>query len=409
MSDKSPVTLSRRLDRLPPYLFARLNALRHQKRRDGDDVIDLGMGNPNDPPPQEVVDKLCEAVQKPKNHRYSVSAEGIMSLKRELAVHYEKVRGVALNPEDEIVCTIGSKEGLSHMALALMDSGDTAVVATPAFPIHIHSVTLAGGSVLSVPMAATDKLASSIANVLEMVRPKPKFILLNFPHNPTTAVADRDFFSEMVGLANKHGVMIVHDYAYADTVFDGYEAPSFLSVPGAKNVGVEFSTMSKAFSMAGWRVGFCVGNRKMVKALAQIKGYYDYGIFQPVQIASIIALRHCREHSRELAQVYQGRRDTLCRGLERIGWPVDWPKATMFLWARIPEQYRNIGSFEFALKLLNEANVAVSPGSSFGQGGDEYVRFALVENELRLKQAVRQIGYCLKLAPGRQEKQPEIP
>jgi alanine-synthesizing transaminase len=391
-----PVALADRMHLLPPYLFGRLNAAKHAKRRAGADVIDLGMGNPNDPTPQPIVDKLCEAVRNPRNHRYS-AASGILNLRKEVAKDYHKHFGVEVDPDLEIICTIGSKEGISHLSLALLGPGDTALVPEPAFPIHIYSPLLAGANVITVPLVEGPELVRSLENVTAHLRPKPKALFLNYPHNPTTMVADLDFFREVVRFARQHQVLVIHDFAYRDLVFDGYRAPSFLQAEGAKSVGVEFTTMSKSYNMAGWRVGFCVGNRHMVEALGKIKGYYDYGLFQPVQIASIIAMRHHRQDAEKQAAVYQARRDVLVDGLNRYGWKVTKPRGTMFVWAPIPEKYRDMGSIEFALKMMEDAEVAVSPGRAFGEHGEGFLRFALVENELRLKQAVRQIGKAFKI------------
>ncbi|MGQ3683608.1 MAG: aminotransferase class I/II-fold pyridoxal phosphate-dependent enzyme [Candidatus Loosdrechtia sp.] len=395
MSEEFTIQVANRVKRLPPYLFGRLNALKYEKRRNNIDVIDLGMGNPNDPTPQPIIQKLCDAVQDPRNHRYTVSANGIYNLRREIAKYYEKQFNVLLDP-DEVVCTIGSKEGISHLCLGLLETGDIALVPNPAFPIHIHAVNLAGGSVVSVPLSAEEDFLPNLFNTARSLIPKPKIIILNFPHNPTAATVDLDFFEKIVAFAKKHNIIIVHDFAYCEITFDGYKAPSFLQAKGAKEVGVEFNTMSKSFNMAGWRLGFCVGNKEIVSTLAKVKGYYDYGIFQPVQIASIIALRECNTYAKEQAKIYQTRRDILCDGLNRIGWNIKKPKASMFVWAPIPEKYRSMGSVDFAFKLINEAEVAVAPGIAFGENGEGYLRLALVENELRLKQAIRQIDRVLK-------------
>jgi alanine-synthesizing transaminase len=385
-----------RVDKLPEYIFGKLNAAKLSRRRNGEDVIDLGMGNPNDPTPRRIIDKLVEAVQDPRNHRYSVSADGIFNLKREVARAYKRDYGVEVDPETQVVCTIGSKEGLSHLALVLVEPGDVAIVPTPGFPPHLHSVTLAGGSLLT-PRLSTDldffdELDDSVAELAS----KPKFLMLNFPHNPTAMTVEPEFFERAVRFGREHEIPIIHDFAYRDITFDGYRAPSFLQAGGADEVGMEFSSMSKSFNMAGWRVGFGVGNPRLVEGLARIKGYYDYGMFMPVQIASIIALRHCMDEVREQAAVYERRRDTLCDGLNRVGWPVEKPRGTMFLWAPIPEDSREMGSVDFCFMLLEEANVAVAPGAAFGQRGDGFVRMAFVENRQRLRQAVRQIGRCLR-------------
>jgi len=395
MSEDFTIEVSERIKRLPPYLFGRLNAMKYDKRTRGIDIIDLGMGNPNDPTPKRVIDKLCEAVQDPRNHRYS-DAAGIFNLRREVARHYDAAFGVKLDPEEEVICTIGSKEGFSHLCLALLGPGDTALVPSPSFPIHVYSVALAGANVISVPMQPLDTLVKRMSDVAGDLYPKPKVLILNFPHNPTAATVELDFFKDAYRFARDNNIIVLSDFAYGETVFDGYRAPSFLQVRGAKRISVEFSTMSKAFNMAGWRVGFCTGNSEIVGALRRVKGYYDYGLFQPVQIASIIALRECKQFVQEQAAVYQARRDVLCRGLERIGWEVDWPKATMFVWARMPEAWTEMGSIDFSFKLMEDAEVAVAPGRAFGEAGEGYMRLALVEKEPRLRQAVRQIGRALR-------------
>ncbi|BBO17037.1 aminotransferase [Candidatus Brocadia pituitae] len=398
MPEEFVINVAQRVKQLPPYLFGRLNALKYEKRRNNIDVIDLGMGNPNDPTPQPVIQKLCEAVQDPRNHRYTVSANGIYNLRREVAKYYERQFGVTLDP-DEVVCTIGSKEGISHLCLGLLETSDTVVVPNPAFPIHIHAVNLAGAHVVSVPLTDDEQFLPNLIKVTKNLNPLPKLIILNFPHNPTAVTVELSFFEEIVPFARKHNIIIVHDFAYCGIAFDGYKPPSFLQVKGAKDVGVEFNTMSKSFNMAGWRLGFCVGNKEIVSTLAKVKGYYDYGIFQPVQIASIIALRECNKYTSEQAQIYQNRRDVLCEGLNRIGWDVKKPKASMFVWAPIPEKWRSMGSVDFAYKLMNDAEVSVAPGAAFGERGEGYLRLAIVENELRLKQAVRQIDRALRDKP----------
>ncbi|WP_422931324.1 aminotransferase class I/II-fold pyridoxal phosphate-dependent enzyme [Singulisphaera sp. PoT] len=390
------IEVAPRVRGLPPYLFGKINELKYRKRRDGIDVIDLGMGNPTDPPDQAVIDKLCEAAQDTKNHRYSV-ASGVYNLRREVAAKYEARFGVTLDPDNEVVATIGSKEGFSHMCLALLGPGDTALVPAPSFPIHVHAIALASANVIALDVRDSNEFLSNIARVCESLFPKPKILVLNYPHNPSATVVDKAFFEEIVKLARKYRFFVMHDFAYGDISFDGYQAPSFLSVPGAIDVGCEFTTMSKGYNMAGWRVGYATGNRHMLGALKAIKGYYDYGIFQAVQIAAIVALRH-GEPGR-LAQVaeYQMRRDVLVDGLNRLGWNVEKPKAGMFVWAQMPEPWRSkMGSIDFAMKLLEEAEVAVSPGRGFGDSGEGCLRLALIENEHRLRQAVRQIGRCLK-------------
>ena len=390
------IDVADRVKRLPPYLFGRINDLKYRKRRAGIDVIDLGMGNPTDVPAETVIDKMVEAVRDERNHRYSMS-NGLFNLRREAALRYQRRHGVTLDPETEVLAGLGSKEVFSHMCLALMGPGDTAIVPAPSFPIHVYSVALASANVLSIDCTAPDRFLAKVADVAENLYPRPKVLILNFPHNPSTTVVERDFFVDVVALARKFGIMVIHDFAYGDICFDGYRAPSFLSVPGAKDVGIETTTMSKGYNMAGWRLGFCAGNAEMVRALATIKGYYDYGIFQAIQIAGILALRHGDDLVERQALEYQKRRDVLVDGLLRIGWEVTPPRASMFVWARSPEKWRQqLGSMEFAMKLLEEAEVAVSPGRGFGEAGEGYLRLALVENEKRLRQAVRQIGRCLR-------------
>ena len=381
---------------LPPYLFGKINELKYRKRVAGIDIIDLGMGNPTDPPEQWVIDKLCEAAQDDRNHRYSV-ANGVLNLRKEVADRYERRFKVALDPDQEVVATIGSKEGFSHMCLALLGPGDTALVPAPSFPIHVHAIALASANVISLDVRDPQAFLANVAKVCESLTPKPKILVLNFPHNPTGTVVELDFFTEVVKLAKKHRFFVIHDFAYGDISFDGHQVPSFLSAPGAKDVGCEFTTMSKGYNMAGWRVGFAAGNRDMLNALKAIKGYYDYGIFQAVQIAAIVALRHGEEA--RLAQVaeYQMRRDVMVESLNRLGWNVETPKAGMFVWAPMPEPWRSkMGSIDFAMKLIEEAEVAVSPGRGFGETGEGFLRLALIENEQRLRQAVRQISRCLK-------------
>jgi len=394
-SNTYSVDVATRLKRLPPYLFGKLNAIKIERRRQGVDLIDLGMGNPSDPTPPPIVKKLCEAVADPRNHRYSVS-NGIYNLRREVAKHYAQKWEVGLDPETEVVATIGSKEGFSHLCLALLGPGDTALVPTPWFPVHVYAVMLAGASAINIPVGTDEQFLKRAVDVIENLQPRPKVWVLNYPHNPTTATVDLSFFEEVVAIAKKYNLLVIQDLAYGETVFDGYKAPSILQVKGSKDIAVEFTTMSKAFNMAGWRIGFCCGNAGMIGALAKIKHYYDYGIFQAIQIASIIALRHCDEYAEEQARIYQSRRDVLCDGLSRYGWDIPKPNATMFVWAPIPEKLSSMGSFDFCLKLIDDAEVAMAPGAAFGENGEGHVRLALVENELRLKQAVRQIGRALR-------------
>jgi alanine-synthesizing transaminase len=395
------VHVAERLTRLPPYLFGRINAMLYNKRRAGDDVIDLGMGNPSDPPQEIVIEKLAEAAKDIRNHGYSKNV-GIANLRREVAGKYLRKYGVRLDPEREVVVCLGSKEGFSHMCLALMGPGDTAIVPAPYFPIHVYAIALASANVISLEVANSEKYLSNIAYTCEHLYPRPKLLVLNYPHNPSSAVVDQSFFDEVVKLAKRYGFMVLSDFAYADVAFDGYQPPSFLASRGAADVGVEFTTMSKGYNMAGWRVGFCAGNAKMVEALATIKGYYDYGMFQAIQIAAIVALRHTDPAVEEQSQIYQGRRDALCDGLSRLGWGVTPPKAGMFVWAPIPDLWRSrMNTMDFAMMLLEQGNVAVSPGSGFGPAGEGFLRMSLVENEERLKQAVRQIKACLKDAEPR--------
>jgi alanine-synthesizing transaminase len=389
------IEVSDRVKRLPPYLFAQINRLKYQKRRTGEDVIDLGMGNPTDPPHDLVIDKLVEAARDPKNHGYS-EAKGLMNLRREVASKYFKHYGVHLDPERETVVCLGSKEGFSHICLALIGPGDTAIVPAPTYPAHAYAVALASGNAILLEVVDTEKLLSNIAYTCQHIQPRPKVLVVNYPHNPTTTVVEPEFYVEVVKLAKRYGFMVVSDMAYADVVFDGYKAPSFLAAPGALDVGVELTTMSKGYNMAGWRVGFCAGNAEMVRALSTIKTYYDYGMFAPIQVAAIMALRHTDAAVEEQAKIYERRRDVLCDGLERQGWPIVRPKASMFVWAKIPEPWASqMSSLDFAMKLLQEADVVVSPGAGFGPSGEGYLRLSLAENENRLRQAARQIGRCL--------------
>ncbi len=395
---------AQRIKRLPPYLFGRLNALKLAKRQQGADIIDLGMGNPSDGAPQIVIDKLCEAAQDPRNHRYSAS-KGIKNLRGEIAKKYERLWNVRLDPEAEILACIGSKEGFSHLCLAMLGPGDTAIVPDPAFPIHNYSVALAGANVISVPLGCDEKFINNIAMVCENMYPKPKLLILNYPHNPTAMTVDEGFFEPVVDLAKRFGIAVIHDFAYGETCFDGYKAPSFLSVKGAKDVGVEFITMSKPYNMAGFRIGFAAGSKDMLDYLATIKGYYDYGIFQALQIAGIIALRHCDKDIIAQNQKYQSRRDVVCDGLKRIGWEVEKPHASMFVWAKVPEEHsRGKGSIDYAMDLMEYAEVAIAPGRAFGENGEGYMRIALVENEQRLRQAIRNIGRFTKEKPIRKTK-----
>ncbi len=385
------IETSSRIRRLPPYLFGKLNALKLKKRQQGIDIIDLGMGNPLDPTPQIVIDKLCEAAQDKRNQRYSAS-RGVYNLRREVAIKYARKWNCQLDPETEVIACLGSKEGFSHLCLAMLGAGDTAIVADPAFPIHIYAVALAGANVIKVPLGNDKNFIDRIAYVCKEIYPRAKMLILNYPHNPTAMTVDAGFFEPIVELAKEFNFCVVHDFAYGETVFDGYKSPSFLSTPGAKDVGVEFTTMSKPYNMAGFRVGFCTGNATMVDALATIKGYYDYGIFQAVQIASIVAMRQCDKDIDEQNARYQARRDVVVDGLRRIGWEVENPRGTMFVWAKVPsEQSKGKGSIDFAMDLMEYANVAIAPGRAFGEKGEHYMRIALVENENRLRQAIRNI------------------
>ncbi|MGA2070637.1 MAG: aminotransferase class I/II-fold pyridoxal phosphate-dependent enzyme [Sedimentisphaerales bacterium] len=396
---------SQRIKRLPPYLFARLNALKHAKRQAGADLIDLGMGNPVDGAPQIVVDKLCEAARDPRNHRYSAS-RGIKGLRNEMAKKYARNWNVELDPETEVLACIGSKEGFSHMCLAMLGSGDTAIVPDPAFPIHNYAVALAGANVISLPLGCDQKFIDNIVMVCEHLYPKPKLLILNYPHNPTAMTVDEGFFEPIIDIAKRFGIAVIHDFAYGETCFDGYKAPSFLSAKGAKEVGVEFTTLSKPYSMAGFRVGFAAGNKDMINYLATIKGYYDYGIFQAVQIAGIIAMRHCSQDIIEQNKKYQSRRDVLCDGLNRIGWDAPKPRAGMFVWAKIPKEHlKGKNTIDYSMDLVEYAEVAVAAGGAFGENGEGYVRIALVENEQRLRQAVRNISRFVREKPVKKTKQ----
>lgn len=389
------VRLAARVLRLPPYMFGRINNLLYEKRRSGNDVIDLGMGNPSDAPADFVIDKLAQAAHDPRVHGYSKST-GIRNLRQEVAAKYLKRFGVRLDPESEVIVCLGSKEGFSHTCLAVMGPGDTAIVPAPYFPIHVYAIALASGNVIALEVGDPEKFLANVAYTCEHLYPKPKLLILNFPHNPSTATVEPDFFVQVVRLAKRHGFMVISDFAYADVGFEGYHPPSFLAAPGAIDVGVEFTTMSKGYNMAGWRVGYCCGNAEMIRGLATIKGYYDYGMFQALQVAAIVALRDGDAAVDHQASVYQRRRDVLVNRLNRYGWSIERPKAGMFVWAPIPEPWRStMSTMDFAMMLLDTANVAVSPGSGFGPSGEGFVRMALVENENRLKQATKQIARCL--------------
>jgi alanine-synthesizing transaminase len=384
-----------RIRKLPPYVFAVINEMRAMARAAQIDVIDLGMGNPDGATPRAIVNKLVEAARNARNHRYSQS-RGIPRLREEITRRYEANYGVKLNSETEAIVTIGAKDALAHLLFATIGPDDVVVSPNPAYPIHQYGVIMAEGHACMLPMPDAATFLDRLKDFYRTSARKPKMLLISFPHNPTTTCVDLDFFREVIGLARQHGTMVVHDFAYADLCFDGYKAPSILQVEGASEVAVEIFSMSKSYNMAGWRVGFCLGNRKMIAALARIKSYLDYGVFQPVQIASIIALRECEEDTRKICAVYQKRRDVLVTGLQRGGWHVEPPRGTMFVWAPVPEPFRSLGSLEFSKLLLEKALVAVSPGIGFGPMGEGYVRFALIENEQRIRQAARSIGQFLR-------------
>ncbi len=384
----------RRMNRLPPYVFATVDALKMELRRRGEDIIDLGMGNPDLATPKHIVDKLREASLKSHNHRYSAS-RGITRLRKAICDWYKRRFQVELDPETEAIVTIGAKEGISHLVLATTSPGDVVFAPDPTYPIHPFSVIIAGGDLRSIPISQDRDFFEDLLTATKQTWPSPKMLIISFPHNPTTTVVDKGFFKNIVAFAQEHRMMVIHDFAYADLVFDGYKAPSFMQIPGAKEVGVEFFSLSKSYSMPGWRVGFAVGNPQLIHALTRIKSYLDYGVFQPIQIASIIALNGPQECVQEIVGLYQERRDALIRGLNQVGWKTEKPKGTMFVWSKIPEPFRKMGSVEFSKFLIREGKVAVSPGRGFGEYGDEYVRFALVENPHRIQQAVRGIKKAL--------------
>ncbi len=389
------IEVSSRISRLPPYLFARINKMKYEKRVAGVDIIDLGMGNPTDPTPETVVQKLAEAARDPRNHRYSVS-NGIAGLRRECAKKYQQRHGVELDPETEVIATIGSKEGFSHLCLAMLGPGDTAIVPDPAFPIHLYAPAMAGANAIRVPLGNDQAFLDRVERMIEGLYPTPKLLILNYPHNPTAMTIDPGFWERAIALCRRHNIMIISDFAYGEVCFDGYHAPSFLATPGSKELGVEFTTMSKTYNMAGWRVGFCAGNAEMIKALATIKGYYDYGMFAPIQIASVIAMRECDDFAAGQAKIYQKRRDEVCRGLDKLGWTYEKPRASMFVWAKIkPEHLKGQDTIDFCLRMMDEAEVALAPGRAFGENGEGYVRIAVVENEQRLRQAMRNLERAL--------------
>jgi alanine-synthesizing transaminase len=386
-----------RMMRLPPYILGIVNQLKMEARQKGEDIIDLGMGNPDLPTPKHIVNKLIEAAKNPRNHRYSAS-KGIYKLRVAITDWYRKRYDVDLDPESESVVTIGAKEGIGHLALATLDPGDAVLVPDPTYPIHAYSVVIAGGDLRSVPLVGNKDFFQQLLTATKQTWPQPKMLIISFPHNPTTKVVELSFFENLVDYAKDHHLMIVHDLAYGDIVFDGYQAPSLLQVKGAKEVGVEFFSLSKSYNMPGWRVGFAVGNAGMLAALSRLKSYLDYGAFQPIQIAAIIALNENQDCVRETVEIYRRRRDTLIHGLKRVGWEIEKPKGTMFVWAEIPKPFKKMGSVDFGKLLLREGKVAVSPGVGFGEYGEGYVRFALVENEARIKQAVQGIQKVLKKA-----------
>jgi alanine-synthesizing transaminase len=384
-----------RIERLPPYVFNITGELKMAARRRGEDIIDMSMGNPDGPTPDHIVDKLVEVAQKEHTHGYSVS-KGIPRLRKAITNWYQGHYGVSLDPETEAIVTIGSKEGLAHLMLATLDKGDTVLVPNPSYPIHIYGAIIAGADIRSVRMTGDVDFFEELERAIRESIPKPKMMILGFPSNPTARCVELEFFERVVALAKEHDILVVHDLAYADITFDGYKAPSIMQVPGARDVAVEFFTLSKSYNMAGWRIGFMVGNKELVSALARIKSYHDYGTFTPIQVASVIALEGPQDCVEEVRQSYQRRRDVLAKGLIEAGWPVEIPKASMYIWAKIPDAYLQMGSLEFAKKLLIEAKVAVSPGIGFGEYGDTHVRFALIENEHRIRQAVRGIKDMFK-------------
>lgn len=382
-------------DKLPPYIFSEINALKSKARSDGEDIIDLGMGNPDQPTPQAIVDKLTETVKNPLTHRYSQSA-GIPKLRLAIANWYKRKHKVDLCIDKEVVTCMGSKEGIAHLSLATLSQNDSVIVQSPTYPIHSYGVVIAGANLKSVPLK--DDLNIFIddieASILQSVK-KPKMIIINFPSNPTTQIADKDFFEKIIAIGKKYDIWIIHDLAYSDISFDGYKAPSILEIKGAKDIAVEFFTMSKSYNMPGWRVGFCCGNQDLIEALKKMKSYLDYGTFTPIQVAAIKALNECDEEVDKICNLYKSRRDELCDGLNRVGWSIEKPLATMFVWAKIPKKFEHLGSLEFSKMLISEAKVAVSPGAGFGVEGDGYVRFSLIENEQRIRQAIRGIKNIL--------------
>ena len=378
-----------RIERLPRYVFEEINQLKIQARHDGKDIIDFGMGNPDQATPDFIVNKLTETVNKKETHRYSQS-KGIPRLRKAISDWYDRKYNVAIDPENEAIVTMGSKEGLGHLALATMDKGDVILVPNPSYPIHPFGFIIAGADIRHVPIGPGIDFFNQLEEAIANTFPKPRMLVLNFPSNPTTECVDVDFFEQVVEIAKKNEIWVIHDLAYADLCFDDYKAPSFLEVKGAKDIGVEFFTLSKSYNMPGWRVGFCCGNKDLIGALSRVKSYYDYGLFTPIQVASIVALNEGDQEVNKIRDMYKERRDVLCDGLNKIGWEVEKPKATMFVWAKIPDKFK-MKSIEFSKLLLNECDVAVSPGIGFGQYGDSYVRFSLIENRQRINQAVKGI------------------
>jgi len=381
---------SKRLDRLPPYLFGELNSIKLKKRQQGKDIIDLGMGNPDGATPGFIIDKLKQTIDNPKTHRYSRS-KGIPGILKAISRKYKRDFNVNINPETEAVATIGSKEGLAHLCLAILDDGDVVLVPNPSYPIHIYGVTAAGANVISIPLTEEKDFIPDISLITRDMWPRPKMLILNFPSNPTTAVVDLDYLKEIIAFAKKSDMIVIHDMAYSDIVFDGTKVPSILQVPGAKEIAVEFFTMSKSYNMPGWRVGFCVGNSEICNALAKLKSFYDYGMFTPIQVAAIAALDSPPKVTFEIAKVYKSRRNVLVEGLNNTGWDVKKPRASMFVWAKIPAKFKEMGSIQFSKLLIDKADVVTSPGVAFGEYGEGYVRISLVENEQRIKQAIRNI------------------
>lgn len=384
-----------RISKLPPYVFAVINEMKASLRAAGHDVVDFGMGNPDGASPEPVVNKAIEAIKNQRNHRYSMS-RGIPRLRQEIVAHYAREYGVALDPEKEAIVTMGAKDALAHLLFAVIGPGDLVISPNPCYPIHQYGVLMAEGHNYMLPVGNPNEFLNQLEDAFRTISPRPRMVLVSFPHNPTGACVDLEFYRHLIWLANKHGTMVINDFAYADIYFDGYKPPSILEVDGAKEVAVEIYSMTKSFNMAGWRVAYCLGNAKMIHALSRIKSYLDYGIFQPLQIASIIGLRECMSHSAEIRETYRRRRDVLVKGLQEAGWPIEAPKASMFVWAKLPEAYEEMGSLEFSKLLMSEALTAVSPGIGFGPLGENHVRFALIENEHRTRQAVRGIKQLLR-------------